>query len=367
MMTSRKTPQASNKSKSTSHRGSLTKFARSLLDEWRKLGLPLSNATIVVAVSGGADSVALLLAINELIRAKKLTLTIVVAHFNHKLRGAAGDADARWVKSLVRQLTYRIAAGSADVKSRARKQKENVEQAARKARYDFLARAARSHKSRAVLTAHTMNDQVETVLLNFMRGAGLDGLTGMDAVRPLTIASETILARPLLCWARRQDTRNYCATKSVEYREDQMNFDEAFSRVRVRNQLVPLMESFNTRLIDNVARSAEILRQDNLALEGAAARLLELSSTPKESRQNSNHLRLDLIKLAPVALRRRALRLWLMRHRGSLTRIDLAHIAAIEKLLVSTKSGRIIELPGGATVIRKGGFLQFCASERGRP
>src|SRR5205814_3992177 len=106
-------------------------------------------------------------------------------------------------------------------------------------------------------------------------------------------------------------------------RTDTMNADESFARVRVRKQLLPLMESFNPRFIQGITRSAEILREDNVALETAAARLLELSHQSGEKRPG-NSLRIDLLRVAPVALRRRALRLWLAQHRGDLSRIEHA-------------------------------------------
>jgi len=339
-------------------RSGLNKFARGLLQEWRKLNLSFESVTIVVAVSGGADSVALLLALNELIRAKKLKVKLVVAHLNHKLRGAASDADARWVRSLAADLDHRAIVGTRKVKALASRTGDNLEQAARRARYEFLVRTARSTKANLVLTAHTMNDQAETVLLNLMRGSGGEGLSGIESVRPLTRGSEILLARPLLSWARRSNTEDYCRQQSIEYRSDEMNADESFARVRVRKQLLPLMESFNPKFIQGVARSAEILREDNAALEAAATRLLELSRHSGE-RQPGNSLRTDLLRVAPVALRRRALRLWLAQHRGDLIRIEHAHIAALENLLGSTKSGRAIELPGGATAYRKGGRLHY--------
>jgi tRNA(Ile)-lysidine synthase len=328
------------------------------LQEWRKLNLSFDSDTIVVAVSGGADSVALLLALDELIRAKKLKVKLIVGHLNHKLRGAASDADARWVRSLAGDLGYHAIVATRKVKALASRTGDNLEQAARRARYEFLARTASANKANLVLTAHTMNDQAETVLLNLMRGSGGEGLSGIESVRPLTRGSEIVLARPLLSWVRRPDTEDYCRQQSIDYRSDAMNVDESFARVRVRKQLLPLMESFNPKFIQGVARSAEILREDNAALEAAAARLLELSQQSGEKGSGTS-LRIDLLKVAPVALRRRALRLWLAQHRGDLIRIEHVHVAALENLLGSTKSGRAIELPGGTTAYRKGGLLHY--------
>jgi len=340
------------------HREPLSRFARELIREWRRLGLDGAGEKVLVAVSGGADSVALLLALDELVRARKIKTEIVVAHLNHKLRKAAAE-DARWVRALAKRLGHGVVVRAADIKSRARKSNDNLEQAARRVRYEFLARVAATSNSKLVVTAHTMNDQAETVLLNLIRGSGSDGLRGIEPLRPLRAGGEIILARPLLSWAARADTESYCRRRSITYLEDVMNLDESFARVRVRRQLLPLLEQFNPRFIQNVTRSAEILREDNIALDAAASRLLELSGNPAGQDGGRKALGGHLLRLAPAALRRRALRLWLREQRGDLRRIEHAHIVAIEKLLLSNKSGRVIELPGGATAFRGHGMLHY--------
>lgn len=344
----------------------LSKFARSLLREWRKLELPQVKAAVIVGVSGGADSVALLFALDELIRAKKLTIRIVVTHLNHKLRGAASDADARWVTSMARELGHPVMTEAVDVKKRAAKLGDNLEQAARRLRYRFFQKIAKARKSSVVLTAHTMDDQVETILMNLLRGSGTDGLTGIDSVRALAAGAKILLARPLLSWASRSDTEGYCRERSIEFRVDEMNSDENLARVRVRLKLIPLLKTFNPKFIQSLARTTEILREDSLALDAAAARLLDLClDNQPQSRRNrmADSLRTDLLRLARPALRRRALRLWLATLRGNLRRLELAHIIAIENLLASKRSGRIVELPGGSRVSRTGGLLRFLGSE----
>ena len=184
----------------------LTQFSRLLLVEWRKLKLPTANETVVVGVSGGADSTALLLALDELRSAGKVSTTICVAHLDHKLRKTSGQ-DARWVSNLAAKLGYECVIGRSKVAELARANNENLEQAAREARYAFLERTARRKSAKYVLTAHTMDDQAETVLLRLMRGSAGAGLGGMEAMRPLTANASMQLVRPLL-WARRSDTEN---------------------------------------------------------------------------------------------------------------------------------------------------------------
>lgn len=341
----------------------LSTFAVRLSREWKKLGLPITEAAVVVAVSGGADSVALLLALDELIKSKKLSVDVVVAHLNHKLRGKESSADAKWVASLAKELGYRAKLGAVDVRAGAGKGGDNLEQAARRARYEFLEQVARAHKATTVLAAHTLDDQAETALLNLLRGSGGLGLSGIEAVRPIHGKSQILLARPLLSWAIRSETQAFCRHRRVDFRSDEMNEDETFARVRVRNQLLPLMQSFNPRFIETLARTTEILREDNTALESAAARLLELSL---EDESHPCALRPDLLRLAQPALRRRALRQWITACRGDLRRIEHVHVLALEKFLFNTKSGRVIELPGGCMIVRNGGRF-LCQTPRSKP
>jgi tRNA(Ile)-lysidine synthase len=335
----------------------LTTFARSLRQEWRRLGLPAADARVVVAVSGGADSVALLLSLNELTETKKLKIKLFVAHLDHGLRKDS-RAEARWVKALAKRLGHESLARRVDVKALAAKSSDNLEQAARRARYKFLMQVAKEKRAVVVLTGHTMDDQAETVLLNLLRGSGLGGLSGMEPARRLSEGSEIILARPLLSWARRRDTESYFRSREVEFLIDEMNADERFTRVRVRRQLVPQMESFNPKIVEGLARTAELLREDFAALDQAASRLLELAMEDGAG----SRLQIDLLALAPPALRRRALRQWIEKSRGDLKRIERVHVLAVESLLFWDRGGRVIELPGGPKILRRQKWLLFAVS-----
>jgi tRNA(Ile)-lysidine synthase len=339
----------------------ISAFARSFLREWKRLDLPSENAGVVVAVSGGADSTALLLVFDELVCAKKLKLKLIVAHLDHQLRDTSA-ADARRVGALAKKLRYPATITKFNVQEKAKKSRDNLEQAARRARYEFLARAATKEHAAMVVTAHTMDDQAETVLLNLIRGSGADGLSGIEAVRLLAENGKTLLVRPLLSWAKRADTERYCRSRGVEFCVDAMNLDERFSRVRVRQQLLPLMQTFNARVVEALSRSADLLREDKHALNGAAERLLELARENSLTNGNASsavRLNVELLAVAPAAVRRRALRQWIAMGRGDLRRIELAHILAVEGLLAGNRGGRTIELPGGATVSRKRGWLLF--------
>lgn len=330
-----------------------------LLVEWRKLRLPVADETIVVGVSGGADSTALLLALHELKSASKLYVNICVAHLDHKLRKTSAQ-DARWVTELSQKLGYECVVGRSKVAELARENNDNLEQAARQARYAFLERTAKRKSAKYVLTAHTMDDQAETVLMRLMRGSAGAGLGGMEALRSLG-KSSIQLVRPLL-WARRVDTESYCRLRKSSFLTDEMNNDLGLSRVRVRQQLLPLMQSFNNRIVEAISRTAAQLREDRAVLLNDSDALLQQATiTGKGDEDETKTPVLDVKVLAnePPALRRRALRQWLAGARGSTRRLEMVHLLAVEKLLEGSAGGKTVELPGGGRVRRIRNRLEF--------
>ena len=345
----------------------MTKFARALLAEWRRLELPPENRCVVVAVSGGADSSALLLALHELAAAGRLELDLIVAHLDHGLRGKLSKQDAKWVGDFAKALGHRFVLGRANVRKQARSKAENLEQTARQARYKFLAKVAAAEGARIIVTALTMDDQAETVMLNLLRGSGAEGLAGIEPVRRLDERREVLLVRPLLRWARRADTEAYCAHHELSPQTDEMNLDEAYSRVRVRRQLLPLMETFNGRVVEALSRTASLLRSDSVALSAAADHLLRQATESagakeaagKPSKNKVPRLCVEVLATVAPALRLRALRNWLALGRGDLRRLELVHLLAVEKLLTPGRGGRIVELPGGARVVRERKLLRF--------
>lgn len=333
----------------------LSRFSRNLLEEWRSLGLPATEATIVVGVSGGADSTALLLALDELIKAGRLSIILVVAHADHGLRVDSAD-DARWLKALTKDLGHSFTSSQLKL----RKQSPNLEQVARDARYEFLLKVASRKKSNFVLTAHTLDDQAETILLRLIRGSAAEGLAGTRSIRRLRPGSTVMLVRPLLGWAHRHETEDYCRATGIQYRFDAMNEDEAFTRVKVRTQLLPLMKSFNSRIVEGLSRTAALLQEDASALSHQAEAILKLASRKSSSNETENPLlHVNTLLATPAAVRRRVLREWILRGRGDLRRVERVHLLAVEKLMEGMTGGRIAELPGGMIVTRKRGMLEL--------
>lgn len=343
------------------------KFVRSLLTEWRKIGLPFGGETFVAAVSGGADSIALALALADLKTRKKLDSRFIIAHFNHDLRGSESDEDERFVKEFAVRFDFELAFHKEKISNTG-----NLEQNARLARYDFLSRTAENLRAYGVLTAHTQNDQAETFLLNLIRGSGLEGLGAMKTTRNLESQlreseaeeqseiknqkSEIKLIRPLLNWATRKQTENFCLENKVEFRFDSMNDDLAFKRVRIRKILLPLLEDFNPKIVETLAQTANLLREDFDSLKNSADSA-QKSIAAKQTDEQSLEIK-ELKNLFP-SMRRQILRKWLRGARGDLRTLDAHHLEAIEHLISSRKSGKTVQLPDGETVVKNSGKLKF--------
>jgi len=316
------------------------KFVRSLITEWRKLDLPFGGKTIVIAVSGGADSMSLLLAVHDLVKRKKLFHRVVVAHFNHGLRGKESNGDERFVAQQAERLGFQFVVGSASLSK-----KGNLEQTARNARYNFLTKVARENDAFAVIVAHTQNDQAETLLFNLIRGSGPDGLAGMRQVRGLE--DGVLLIRPLLSWASRPDTKEFCEQNGVKYRTDRMNADEKYSRVRIRRKILPRLAEINPKIVETLARTAGLMH-----------RSAEVGAVVSTDNLNGKLAIKDLKPLKSPELYS-TLRSWLRVERGNLRSLQLKHIEAIARLILSRKGGSTVELPGGGKVVKQGGSLRF--------
>jgi tRNA(Ile)-lysidine synthase len=346
----------------------MNNFLRNFITGWRRLDLPERGGIYIAAVSGGADSVSLLLALHELAAAKKLDHRFVIAHFNHGLRGRESEQDEEFVRDLTVKYGFELAVGHGKIE-----REGNLEQNARRARYEFLRQTAENLHAAGVLTGHTMNDQAETFLINLIRGSGIDGLSGMKAIRGLKSKVQSpksedqrskaqdqspepkeqslfdegvLLIRPLLNWAKRSDTENFCHEMGVEYRYDTMNEDLGFRRVRIRKVLIPMLEDFNPKIIETLAKTASLMRDGGGSSGEAAA-------------EPADKLALKDLKTLEKADLYRILRAWLEQHRGNLRGLELKHIEAIESLINSRKSGKTVELPGGETIVKENGVLNF--------
>jgi tRNA(Ile)-lysidine synthase len=306
----------------------------------RRYQLWAPGARLLLAVSGGPDSLCLLGAMTALMERHHpiAPSAVVVAHFDHGLRSEEGAADAAWVTRFAQEdLGLECVVERADVRTLARAQHRSLEDTARRVRYAFLRRAATQAHCDRICVGHTRDDQAETVVMHFLRGSGLAGLAGMPPLRG-------DIARPLLDLSR-ADTAAYCAARGWTPRIDASNADPAFMRNRVRTDLLPGLEVYNPNLHQTLVRNAALLADDERLLESLAAAawphvLVEHDSTSVALARTS------LNELAP-ALRHRVLRRAAQRLTDVESGLAAASLLALDDLVDRGTTGAAVDLPGG--------------------
>lgn len=279
----------------------------------------------LLAVSGGADSMALLHALAAARQRRDLRrVSLVVGHVDHRLRPDSGE-DARFVREAAERLGVPFFLATVRV-GRA----GGLEEAAREARYEALERLAVESGAESVAAAHTATDQAETLLWRLVRGSGARGLGGMAPERPLGAVR---LLRPMLGFSR-EAVRAFCERRQVPFRDDPTNVDDR-PRARLRSEVLPVLERLAPGAVERIAAAAGRLREDEAVLEALAA--------PPDDR-------IESFARLPTALRRRALSGWAERVTGSRRRLGAPHLEALDAL-VCTGRGEV-ELPSTRTVRR---------------
>ncbi len=305
--------------------------------EWRDL-------SVIVAVSGGPDSVALLRGLAALKREAGGEGRLVIAHLNHHLRPDADD-DARFVGELAKQLELPFEGGNAAVAELAARQRDGMEAAAREGRHNYLRQTAEKLGARYVAMGHTADDQVETVLLNVLRGTGLAGLAGMPRARPLGEAVSII--RPLLA-LRREEVLRYLDQIGQKYCVDASNTSHDFARNRVRHELLPLLqEKYNPEIAGSIARLSKLAGDAQRFIEQLADDLLERAVTSEipalglARRASDREISLDIDTLVNVdrhLLREMFVAVW-RRMGWPLQQMGFAEWDALAELATSGRKG----------------------------
>jgi len=308
-----------------------------------KSELIVPGGRVLVACSGGPDSVALaslLLRLRE-----EMPLEISIAHFNHRLRPGAA-ADEAFVRELARLWAVPFFAGAKSVRAEARRRKLNLEETARLVRYEFLRDAARKAGATRIATGHTMNDQAETFLMRLCRGTGLTGLAGIE---PVSGPAECPVIRPLL-GLRRDELEAYLKDEGLRFRTDPSNLDRKMLRNRIRLGLLPeLARDYEPRIVEHLAALAALVREED-ALLGSLAR--ELAGDFITRRGGEVSLDVRTLALLPAALARRVAREFIRELKGDLRSVTAGDIEAVLGLR-----------DGGRRTVRKGLVLR---REKGR-
>ncbi len=306
---------------------------------------------LAIGVSGGADSVALLRTLAS--RSRELGLVLHVAHLHHGLRGAEADDDQSFVAQLAAQLQLPFHTHQLAIRSEAAadptisKPAESIEEAARRLRYQWFRQLMSSGLVDAVATAHTLDDQAETVLAKFLRGAWTEGLSG---IHPIVDFPEGRILRPLLATTR-AEVETYLNSIGQPWREDSSNRHLTFTRNRIRHELLPLLESWNPRLRDHLSQMAELARDEEAfwsdeVIRAATAVILTGRPVRGGGRASAEGLALDLTQLAAFkpALQRRVLR-----HAAQQLGFapDFRATETLRSLALSGRAGQKSELAGG--------------------
>jgi tRNA(Ile)-lysidine synthase len=307
---------------------------------------------VAIAVSGGADSVALLRVMLEL-RAE-LGVVLSIAHFHHGIRGVAADGDAAFVSELAEAHDLELYVDRGDARDYSREKKISLETAAREMRRGFFAELLRERRIARVATAHTLDDQAETVLMKLLRGTGTRGVAGIFPEQRLAAGS---IVRPLL-EVHRAELRDYLRELKQAWREDESNADVTFTRNRVRSRVLPMLRNEVNPSVDlALAHHAEVARCEEEFWSEQIKRVLPLVCAPgepargggrKQTSAASVSLDLQRFQQQPVAIQRR-----LLRAAGEQigAQLDFDHVRAIEELLAERSAqgtrGRVVELAVG--------------------
>jgi tRNA(Ile)-lysidine synthase len=311
----------------------MTKVLDTVRKAIKRHHLLTDSSLVLVAVSGGSDSVFLLRALCAL--KDEFGITLMAAHLNHMLRGEEAARDAEWVKDLCDGLAVDCTVGSRNVRSYSSRNRRSLEESARECRYEFLENLRAEVGADTIALGHTMEDQAETLLLRLFRGSGATGLSAM-AVR------RGFLIRPLL-ELRRHDIKKYLDENGFEYLDDPTNLDLGFRRNLMRHRIVPSLESqLSGSIVPILARTASVLAEEDAFLEETAEHDLADIGTMTEyglRLESGPFSRLD------QARKRRLLRAAVRKLKGDLRGIGYVHIDALLQLLSSGSAGSRIDIP----------------------
>ena len=352
----------------------LAHLEQRILADLQKSGLVHPGEHVGVAVSGGTDSVALLLLLLEL--RKRLGVVLSVVHFNHKLRGKASDADEKFVARLAAKHRLEFHTASLQVAAKAKRERSNLEDAARRARYDFFQALVESGKLTRIAVAHTADDQAETVLAHLMRGTGITGLGGIHPTAGSAF-------RPLL-GIRRSELREFLRAKKQSWREDATNRDTTKMRARIRKKLLPLLEKqFQPAIVNHLSTLADLAREDesffDALVEERAAALIhrgeegvrigvkDLLNPWKEKKSNTESAEGSETTEGTIALSARLVRRIVEDVKRRTGELGARHVEAVLEMARLGQNGSSLPLPGGVKVHRERDELVFQATGTEKP
>lgn len=306
--------------------------------------------SVLVCVSGGPDSVALLHILVAL--GKKFSLGLGVAHFNHCLREADSDRDAEFVVSLSKQLGLLCYTDKMDVQAYRKDKKLSLETAARRVRYSFFYRIADENSFSKIATGHHQEDNAELILMDILRGCGPRGLSGIPPIR------DGRIIRPLIGLSR-SEIDDFLVEKGLSARSDATNTDIRYLRNRIRHRLIPVLKSsYNPRIIETLNRLARIVRSEEEWIEGLVDSVFNQVVVGKGG-DHRIALSVPILNEQHVAMKRRIIRKAITGVKGDLKRISLTHVEMVMDLLRTGATVRSLDLPDRIRVSFKQGGIIF--------
>ena len=228
----------------------------------KKYNLINSGDKIVLGVSGGPDSIAMLDILNQL--KDEMNFEIYVVHVNHNIRGKDADEDEEYVKKYCEKYNIKFFAKKIDVPTIAKTEKIGTEEAGRKVRYEYFEEILKETKSNKIAIAHNKNDKVETIIMHLLRGSGISGLKGIEPIRG------NKFIKPLI-ECDRQEIEKYCRENNLQPRIDKTNFENEYTRNKIRNIVIPyIKKEFNPNIIETITRLAEVVSSEDDFIENIA-------------------------------------------------------------------------------------------------
>lgn len=323
------------------------KFLKRIQQTIERYGMLAIGDTVIMGVSGGPDSMALLFVLREM--QDDYQLSLWASHYNHKLRGKESDQEAEFVKCQAERIGVPLLVEDDD--GSLLKTKGNLEETARKKRYDFFQRKALELNAQKIALGHTATDQAETFFLWLFRGTGTKGLGGIPPVR------DSLIIRPLI-ETEREEIIGFLKQKGIPWKEDSTNKSGNFLRNRVRQILIPkLLEEFDPHLVKKIIKTTEIFRDDDILLEKLT--IDKFNEISIKTDKNKVLLDSNRLKELRVSLKRRVVRYALKTIQGSLRRVTFDHVAGILKLMESPQPHSQISLPYGIEVYKEYDCLRF--------
>lgn len=299
--------------------------------------------SVLIGFSGGADSSALLHMLS--VYSKKTGCKIYAAHINHGIRGAEADRDEAFCKETAERYGIEIFVLKADVPRIAKETGESIETAARKVRYDFFEKLMKEHGITLLATAHNANDNLETVIFNLSRGAGLDGLCGIPQTREI---SGGCIVRPILKMSR-EEILEYCDKNSLSFVTDSTNTDTDYTRNKIRAEIIPSLLSINASAVKNATRAKANLYSDSQYLWQEADRFLN-------ENLNNGRISCEILQHTPDPILNRAImRMYSDFSMGAT--LDSVHLESIKKLVLKAEAHSSVNLPNSIEAAIEGGLI----------